>query len=149
VTESWEAFSAALAEELSGLEAGAVLFVVHADHPTRGRRAQFGQAPDHLLADVSTSDHAPDVPRLPAEVERRIATIGWNSPDEKVSGNWWLRLPWPASATGYYDLADKSVAVLRDVFGFDSPAGLRYRGFVSATGEPLVLPGLLIDRVPS
>ena len=144
----WDGFAGGLAEALSRLETRTVLVLVDAERPTGGRYAAFVQYRDFLRAEVSASTSVPAGPPLPAQAEAAIGTMGWATPDPAGVPNWHIDVPWPAPSARYLDLAGRTVAVLHDVFGFDSPDRLRYRAWIDVTGERLSLPELLVSPQP-
>jgi hypothetical protein len=146
VSYTWEEFSAVLAEQLSSFEDSTVLVLVASGRPD-GPYVQMWQNPDYLWVEVSSSRVLGAELGVPEGAEQSLADRGWTPPQGR--DNWRRGLPWPATPEAYIGLAGDIVAVWRDVFGLDSPAQLRYRGFISAVHETLVLPELGVEPAPA
>jgi hypothetical protein len=146
VSITWGEFSAALAEQLSCFEESTVLVLVEGDRP-EGPYTQMWQNPDYLWVEASSSRVLGAQLGVAEDVEQSLADRGWTPPAGR--DNWRRGLPWPARPEAYLGLAGDIVAVWRDVFGVESPAQLRYRGFISAVHETLVLPELGLEPAPA
>lgn len=143
---TWDEFAAALAEQLSAFEESTVLVLVEADRPD-GPYVQMWQNPDYLWVEASSSRVLGAALGVPADVEHSLADRGWTPPEGR--DNWRRGLAWPATPEAYLDYAGEVVAAWRDVFGVESPDQLRYRGFISAVHETLVLPELGLQPAPA
>jgi hypothetical protein len=137
----WDAFAGSLAAALAGLPAGALVVVAERDAGASARYAQFSQAAAELVAEVVDSGRLPAERQASEGGEAAIAAAGWRAPEPGAGrDNWWRRLPWPATAGDYRELAGAVVAALRDGYGVAGPEALGYRAWLRDTGADLDLP---------
>ncbi|MFC4124726.1 TY-Chap domain-containing protein [Nocardia rhizosphaerae] len=143
---SWPSFTDALAGQLAVLPAGAVV-ILRETRTQSPRYAQFRQL-DHVLAGELVCDDALTEPlRAGAEGDQVIIAAGWQPPEDGLAGNWWLELPWPATAWRYHEVAAMVVTGLRDGYGVREPDELSYRAWDESAGNrPLDLPLLGLPR---
>jgi hypothetical protein len=122
----WDAFAAALVEELPALGEGDTVILSHGD-----AYVQFSQAPAVLYADTSGGDR------------ERLGALGWQAPNPALGAvNWWVKVPWPLRTQDSATLVDLLVRTLREVHGAAGPDALAYRAFNSRTGAQLDIPAL-------
>jgi type III secretion system-like peptide-binding chaperone len=137
----WDGFAGALATALAGLPAGALVVVTERDAGAAARYAQFSQTATELTAEVVEGGRLPAERQASEAGEAAIAAAGWRPPEPGAGReNWWRRLPWPATADGYRQLAGAVVAALRDGYGVAGPDALGYRAWIRDTGADLDLP---------
>jgi len=125
-TAGWDAFAAALAENLTRLDDGDTAVLSYGE-----TYAQFTQAASVLYADTRGADDA------------SLAALGWHAPDPSAGAvNWWIEVPWPLHTQDSRRVADLLVATLHEVYGAPGPDALVYEAFNSRTGADLELPAL-------
>ena len=153
---SWDELTAGLTDVVGRLPDGAVLRLYDVRRPDDGRYAQLWQRPEMLFAEIPGNQILAAHARLTPRQEERLAAIGWNEPgwnepgrneSGEHSAHWWLRLPWPAPAAGYRELAGKLVTALREALGIEAPAGLAYRAWLAPAGSAITLPELRLERL--
>ncbi|GAA1559458.1 hypothetical protein GCM10009678_48020 [Actinomadura kijaniata] len=145
----WAHLSAALAEELADLPAGALVVVYEAGKETgRFRFAQFAQDEDRLSAEIVTNGFLVPEVRATPDGEELIRRAGWRAPEVREGHDiWWYSLPWPSPPDRYRELAEMVVTALRDGYGASGQSPWAYDAWNERQGNsPLELPRLRLPR---
>lgn len=107
--------------------------------------AQGGAA--GFLAEAVSNDYLPGALQLSPALEAALLAIGWQSPSAHARGPENFRRQWPL-ATPFDEVAALGVRTLREVYGVDRPADLRYRRFHRDGSGDIAEPGLGIEAEP-
>ncbi|WP_033343267.1 TY-Chap domain-containing protein [Catenuloplanes japonicus] len=137
MTLTWEQLEAGLAVELPYLEHrdNVILEIAPA-----GGFVQLWQETERLVLEAWGLHLRSPEPRLPVEMEVRLAVSGWEPPAGDPEANWSRAYPWPVAASTGAEAAAVLIGALRDVFGAAGPETLTYRAWNDQDGTRLEWP---------
>lgn len=127
----WGRLPRRIARTLAELPAGAVLQLLDAGDPDGGGYVQFHRGADAVRGEVPGGD----------ETAARLAQLGWRTPIG-ADDNWWCLVQVPDDDGALTRLAEATVAIWRDVYGWADAGMLRYQAWQGTESRLLMLPVL-------
>ncbi len=131
----WRWLPRRIARTLAELPAGAVLQLLDARNPEDGAYVQFHRGADAVRGELPGRD----------DTAVRLSQLGWRNPVDE--GNWWCLVRIPDEDGALTRLGEATVAVWRDIHGWDDAGMLRYQAWHTTERRLLMQPALGVPHV--